>query len=188
MKFLDTILGRSRAVPAKLDALFALPSAAVTLETEAGLASSGTAAVCFKPASGQAFETVRADLEELLKLDASQSGTTLSDQDDSFGYHWIILSAPDIGDLVSRVHIVNSTLEERGFGPQLLCSVFGFGEASKRLYLVYLYKRGTFYPFAPRDSDRRDNEEELRIRGIVSGDLAIEDDLTRWFPVWGVPG
>ena len=49
MKFLDALLGRSKPVPARLDALFALPSAAVTLETEAGFVPSGQAGVCFKP-------------------------------------------------------------------------------------------------------------------------------------------
>ncbi|MFD6194161.1 hypothetical protein ACFWHD_33280, partial [Streptomyces sp. NPDC060275] len=28
-----------------------------------------------------------------------------------------------------------------------------------------LYKRGTFYPYAPRQADRRDNSLELRVQG-----------------------
>ena len=54
------------------------------------------------------------------------------------------------------MHFVNSTLEDHGYGPQLLCSVFAFHPASTAgghggddVYLVYLYKRGTFYPFVP---------------------------------------
>jgi hypothetical protein len=71
--------------------------------------------------------------------------------------------------------------------------VFGFEEADgqgsqrRRCYLVYLYKRGTFYPFAPREGERRDNELELRVRGALGGDLPIEPDLTRWFALWGIP-
>ncbi|MGH8826767.1 MAG: PspA-associated protein PspAB, partial [Jiangellaceae bacterium] len=58
------------------------------------------------------------------------------------------------------------------------------------LALVYLYKRGTFYPFAPIDAttQTRDNALELQVRSLVGADLPIESDLSRWFPVWGAPG
>jgi hypothetical protein len=54
---------------------------------------------------------------------------------------------------------------------------------------VYLFKRGTFYPFAPVDAgkERRDTELELRIRTMVGADLPVEADLSRWFPMWDVP-
>jgi hypothetical protein len=56
--------------------------------------------------------------------------------------------------------------------------------------LVYLYKRGTFYPFAPLPgaTERRDNALELRVRAALANDLRIEQDLNRWFPLWGAPG
>ncbi len=55
------------------------------------------------------------------------------------------------------------------------------------LYLVYLYKRGSFYPFVPLDGERRDNEAELRIKAVVGGDLPIEPQLDHWFPMWKLP-
>lgn len=189
MSFLDTLLGRTQPKKPDLDALFALPSAAVTLEASAGLKPAGEAAVCFKPASGQAFAGTRTELEDLLKLSAGQSDSHLEETDDTYGYHWLVVKDPDLSDLVGSVHLVNSTLEDRGFGPQLLCSMFAFtaGREDGGLFLVYLYKRGTFYPFAPRAGEKRDSELELRARGIVAQDLSIEQDLTRWFPLWGVP-
>jgi hypothetical protein len=77
----------------------------------------------------------------------------------------------------------------------LLCSVFGFVPGSdapsdaKPFRLVYLFKRGTFYPFAPVDAskERRDTELELRIRTMVGADLPVESDLSRWFPMWDMP-
>jgi hypothetical protein len=107
----------------------------------------------------------------------------------------MVLGDPDPEDLVTDVHLVNSTLEQHGFGPQLLCSVFGFsdpggsGETSdqRRCHLVYLYKRGTFYPFAPLEGERRDNELELQMRGALGSDLPIEPELARWFALWGIP-
>jgi hypothetical protein len=83
-------------------------------------------------------------------------------------------------------------MEVNGFGPQLLCSLAGFEHerSGRRLALVYLYKRGTFYPFAPLPGarERRDNPLELRVKAALADDLRIEQDLNRWFPVWGAPG
>ncbi len=194
MKILDVILGRTKPKQANLDALFALAGAAVTLEAATGMRPSGRAAVCFKPASGAGFAATSTELTELLELAVKEAGSTLRVTDDSYGYRWVVLGDPDLEDLVTSVHMVNSTLQERGFGPQLLCSVFGFAAsggpgsgAREHCYLVYLYKRGTFYPFAPLGDERRDNELELRVRGALGNDLPIEPDLTRWFALWGIP-
>jgi hypothetical protein len=54
-------------------------------------------------------------------------------------------------------------------------------------YLVYLYKRGTFYPFVPNGHEHRDTEEELKLKSLVSDDLVVEADLDRWFPLWDLP-
>jgi hypothetical protein len=84
---------------------------------------------------------------------------------------------------------VNSALVDNGFGPQLLCTLVAFrDEQQRRLALVYLFKRGTFYPFAPVTGERRDSGLELQIKGVLDGDLKMEQDLSRWFPVWGAPG
>ena len=98
-------------------------------------------------------------------------------------------------ELVTKIHMANSTLQDNGWGPQLLCSVFGFvpgpdaPDDAKAFRLVYLFKRGTFYPFAPVDpkAERRDTELELRIRTMVGADMPVEPDLTRWFPMWDMP-
>ena len=54
-------------------------------------------------------------------------------------------------------------------------------------YLVYLFKRGTFYPFVPDGHEKRDTEQELKLRSLVSDDLTVETDLNRWFPLWDLP-
>jgi hypothetical protein len=92
--------------------------------------------------------------------------------------------------LVTDLHAVNSALVDGGFGPQLLCTLVSFRDDTHRsLSLVYLYKRGTFYPFAPLGSgNNRDNALELQVKGVLGDELRMEQDLTRWFPVWGAPG
>ena len=187
MKLLDVLLGRTKPKQANLDALFAVSSAAITLEAGGGLRPSGQAAVCFKPASGQDFASTSKELTELLQMAVQEAGSKLEVNDDQYGYRWVVLGDPDLEDLVTGVHLVNSTLQDHGFGPQLLCSVFGFTSDQGACHLVYLYKRGTFYPFAPRPGERRDNEMELNVRAVLGGELPIEQDLTRWFALWGVP-
>lgn len=190
MKWVDTILGRTKPKAANLDALFAVPGAAITLEAAIGLTSAGAAAVCFKPASGYDFASACNDIGELLALAGKDSGSTVSQSEDSYGYHWIVVHDDDMSDLVTTVHMVNSSLAERGYENQLLASVFAFrGEGGVAAQLVYLFKRGTFYPFvpAPGGGERRDNQRELQIQGALTGEVPLEADLTRWFPIWGAP-
>jgi hypothetical protein len=228
---LDTLLGRTKPVRADLDALFSLPSAAITLQTSVGLVSSGHAGVCWKPPAGQPANDVEHEINQLLEIDTdpatdptgdpqdgagtpgagtpgtgtpganattgsgglSLSAGAITHSEDSYGYRWLLLSDPAIDDLVTRTHVVNSTLTDNGWGPQLLCSVFRFvpgpdaGTETKGLFLVYLYKRGTFYPFAPNGKEKRDTELELRIRAVLGTDLPVEPDLQRWFPLWDAP-
>jgi hypothetical protein len=226
MGLLDSLLGRTKPVRANLDALFSLPSAAITLQVTAGLVPTGRAGVCFKPPAGQPFAEMQAELEQLLAQPDEQPTSAsptpavapgapatpvVRHVGDKFGYRWIIVEASAVDDLVTRVHMVHSSLQDAGWSTQLLCSVFGFapgptqgsGEASETgapeasgtsadaitrpLYLVYLAKQGTFYPFAPTGAEQRDNELELRLKGMLAEDLPIEPDLSRWFPMWDLP-
>lgn len=210
MGILDSLLGRTKPVRPNLDALFSLPSAAVTLQSSAGLVLSGRAGVCWMPPAGQSAAEVQHEISALLDIpdnpaDAGQATAAavkgaggapagvLTQKEDAYGYRWLLLDDTDVEDLVGRVHLVNSTLSDNGWGPQLLCSVFGVvpgeGAAStaRPLYLVYLFKRGTFYPFAPTGKQRRDSELELRVRAVLGTDLPVEQDLSRWFPLWDLP-
>jgi PspAB-like protein len=190
MGFLDILLGRSRPVAPDLDQLFGLPSAAVTLEAAAGFTPTGHGSVCFASVEGAAFDDVREEVRELLDAD---SEPPVEVSRDDYGYTWLVSrrEPDDLPALVGDLHAVNSTLEGSGFGPQLLCSVVGFHHGDgRRLGLVYLYKSGTFYPFAPLsgDGERRDNALELQVRAALGNDLRVEQDLGRWFPLWGAPG
>lgn len=184
MEWLDRLLGRSKAVEPNLDALFALPSAAVTLQAATGLVPTGLGSVAFRAAEGGAFATLERDVKALL-------GDRVEESHDGYGYTWLLVrrSADALSDLVTELHAVNSSLEDAGFGPSLLCSLVSFAAPDgRRLAVVYLYKRGTFYPFAPAPGQRRDNALELQARGALEGELPLEQDLSRWFPVWGAPG
>jgi PspA associated protein B len=187
--FLDTLLGRSKPVQPKLDTLFALPTAAITLQAAMDLVPTGTGSVCFRAAEGRAFSDIEKDVRELLSM--GEDAAPIEVTKDSYGFTWLVCrhSPDDVESLVTDLHAVNSSLVDGGFGPQLLCTLVGFSDGSgRKLGIVYLYKRGTFYPFAPQPGEKRDNALELEVRGAVGADLKIETDLSRWFPVWGAPG
>ncbi|MEV8395448.1 MULTISPECIES: hypothetical protein [unclassified Streptomyces] len=193
MGLLDAILGRSKPVSPDLDQLFALPSAALTLQAGAGYTPTGLGSVCFAGVEGGGFARIRQDVRELLDADTGQDSRPVEFSQDSYGYTWLLARrAPDdTATLVNDLHAVNTLLQDGGFGPQLLCSLLGFQDAEQRpLALVYLYKRGSFYPFAPLpgSAEKRDNQRELQVRAVLGSDLRIEPDLARWFPVWGAPG
>ena len=187
MGLLDTILGRTKAVKPDLDSLFALPSAAVGLQASLGLKPTGTGSVCVKPTEGAGFAGLREQIDELLKTDNDKYDETK----DTFGYSWITRrgNPDDVADLVTDLHAVNASLADAGFGPALLCTLVVFSDGkSAPVGLVYLYKRGTWYPFAPSGQQQRDNTRELALRAAIGDDLRIEPDLSRWFAIWGAPG
>ena len=186
----DSILGRSRPKQADLDSLFMVPSAAITLQTSLGYAPTGDGSVCYRAASGVAFEQVQREVVELLRETGDTPEVRVST--DSYGFSWIEIDrAPgaDVEGLCTALHAVNTTLEAHGFGPGLLCTLVGFTDASgRRVGLVYLYKQGTFYPFAPTGPQQRDNLLELQVRDHLGAELPMEQDLSRWMAVWGAPG
>ncbi|GAB2671707.1 PspA-associated protein PspAB [Kribbella swartbergensis] len=186
MGLLDILLGRSKAVPPNLDQLFAVPSAAITLETAAGYRPTGSGSVCFKAAEGGGFSALRAEVDKLLALD----GDKFTSHTDSYGFTWLVrqTSPDDVEGLVTDLHAVNTSLVDAGFGSALLCTLVAFTDGSKSLGLVYLYKRGSWYPFVPVGPDRRDNATELQVKSVIDTDLRMEQDLARWFPVYGAPG
>lgn len=192
MGFFDTVLGRTKPVKADLDDLFALPSAALTLQAGLDFAPTGLGSVCFKAAEGAAFARTQTDVQQLLDSSSAGSAPKVELSKDSFGYTWLLVrhDPADVPGLVTDLHAVNSGLQDAGFGPQLLCSLISFAHADgRRLALVYLYKRGTFYPFVPLGGDqRRDNALEIEVQGTLANDMKIEPELNRWFPVWGAPG
>jgi len=190
MGFWDSLRGRTRPRQANLDALFGIPTAAITLETAAGLRPTGLGAVCYRAAEGAAFTRTQADVVELIEADG---GPAVERSVDRFGFTWLVARDDDLSHLCTDLHAVNTALEVQGFGSGLLCSLVPFAaDDGRRVGLVYLYKQGTFYPFAPAGGEageqRRDNLLELTVRDLLANELPVEADLQRWLAVWGAPG
>jgi hypothetical protein len=196
----DILTGRHEVKGPAPDRLFAISTAYVTLQAEHQIDPVGTAAIVFQALATSEFESTLREMEDVVKATGGESGTSVSTQDDSYGYRWMVLrnpaGAPCVEDLAVGINAVSSSIETAGHGERLLCAVFAFLDAQKRrIYFIYNYKRGFWYPFVPADgsgggdaaAQQRSTERELQIKAQMASELPMEPELERWFPLWGIP-
>ncbi len=150
----DILTGRHAVKGPAPDRLFAIATAYVTLQAEHQIEPAGNAAIVFQALATSEFETTLSEMEEVVTATGGESGTTVPTQDDSYGYRWLVLAnpagTPSVEDLAVGINAVSSSIETAGYGERLLCAVFAFVDAQKRrIYFIYNYKRGCWYPFVP---------------------------------------
>jgi hypothetical protein len=185
---LDALFGRKRLPPSQTAKLGAIATAELTLSTELGATPSGSVGLAVKSVAASEFERVKNDLEQLLRTAGEDLGSTTALRTDEYGFVWVIMTDEDFSDLVAEAQITAQTLTEEGFRDQLLCAVFPFRDADgKPLQLVYSFKRGSFYAFAPRDHSARDIALELRVHALLEAELPLEKELEYRYPLWGAP-
>ena len=187
MSLRDALTGRRKLKGPAPDRLFALSTAYVTLASEHGITAVGVAGIVFQPLATSDFEAIVKDMEEVVKATGGEVGASVESYDDAFGYRWMIIHSDELEDLVVAVNAVSSALETGGYGDRVLCAVFAFEGQRRKIYFIYNYKRGTWYPFVPAGDGARSVERELQIKARVERELPIEADLERWFPLWGIP-
>jgi hypothetical protein len=189
MGFLDVLRGKRQLRQPTQDRLFAMSTAVVTMQ-ENGLQPTGRAAMVFQPLATTDFEQIVTDMQEVVQLTGDETGTTITSSDDSFGYRWMILADDDFEDLVVGLNAVNSAIRDGGYADRVLAAVFPFKDSSGRpVNFIYNVKRAAFYPFVPEAGaeQSRDNARELQIKAQLERELPFEQDLGRWFPLWGAP-
>ena len=164
--------------------LFGMSTAYVTMEAELGYAPAGTAALCFSDVDSTSFRDTVAEVREILDASAEEMGTVAEFHEDEYGYQWIVLQASDPEALVTSVHFAADTLIERGYGSRLLAALFTFERSDQKVYWVYSFRRGAYYPFAPQAGHERDSGTEFKLDSVLDGELGIEPDKEYWYPLW----
>jgi len=89
--FLDALLGRRKVKGPAPDRLFAITTAYVDLESQQGIKTRGKAAIVFQPLGTSDFQSIVAEMEEVLKGTGDEIGSTVETSDDEFGYRWMIV-------------------------------------------------------------------------------------------------
>jgi hypothetical protein len=190
----DVLTGRHKVQGPAPDRLFAISTACITLQSAYQIEPTGAAAIVFQPLATSEFEATLRDMEEVVRATGSETGTQVRTLDDSYGYRWMVLEHGSVDDLAVGINAVSGSIEAAGHGERLLCAVFAFSDARKRrIYFIYNYKRGSWYPFVPHpgatgsEPSARDTERELQLKAQMAGELPLEPELERWFPLWGIP-
>jgi hypothetical protein len=187
--FLDALFGGGKKLKAPApDRLFAMTTAYVGMEMEYGLKTRGAAGIVFQAVGTADFQEILTETQELLRGAAEETGTTIEEHTDEHGYRWVVLRDDDFEDLVVAINTVSSQLQLGGYGDRLLATVFAFDDGGRPVYFIYNFKRGAYYPFVPKGGkEQRDNERELQLKAQLGRELPMEEDLTRWFPLWEIP-
>jgi len=181
------LFGRAKLKQPADERLFALTTAAVTLEVELGLTYAGKGALVFKPLSASAFDDVVKAADELLDSVAQDSGSKITRDTDTFGFEWVIVGDAQLEDAVASIHLLAGELDQQGFGDRLLAALFRFKGYQHPVYWVYGYKDGAFWPFVPSGGQERDNAQELELKAKLEPELPIEADLSKWFAMFDAP-
>jgi len=172
---------RDATRPADPEDFFQLNSASVTMEADLDYRPARRAGLCLSAMSSTDFESTLRDVADVLDGDGFSEITT-----DGHGYTWAVIERDDITDLTTELYVAADTLADRGYGDRLLAAVFGFDplDGGDPVYWVYSFKRGSFYPFAPRGHHERDSTVEVKLQSVLDGELDVEDDTAYWYPLW----
>jgi hypothetical protein len=188
MGVLDTIrealglrAGADATRAADPDDLFQLTAASVTMEVDLDYEPAAVGGLCFSAVDSTDFRDALRDVEAVLEGD----GWT-SVHEDGHGYTWAVAERTGFEDLVTDLYVAADTLADRGYGDRLLAAVFAFEpkEDEEPAYWIYSFRRGSFYPFAPRPDSERDNSVEVKLQSVLEDELDVEADTAYWYPLW----
>lgn len=183
-----SILGTAAEASAGRDAdpedLFGMSTAYMTMQADLGFTHAGEAALCFSAVDSADFQDTLEEVRDILAAGEEETGTVARLNADDHGYQWFVLEDADPEDLLTSIHFAADTFVERGYGSRLLAAVFGFLDGDAPAYWIYSFRRGSYYPFAPRVGRKRDSSTEFKLRSVLDGELTIEPDEEYWYPLW----
>jgi hypothetical protein len=186
--FFNSLLGRNALpAPANSEKIFAINTAYIEMQARLNANPTGFAALAFQRIDSSMFGRLEGEITELVRHDAGLAGAYANIAKDQFGYIWLLLKDEEFERLVASMHLASSTLELNGFDRSLLAAAFQFELDGQRIYWLYNFKRGLFYPFVPKANRERDNILELRLKSLMAQELPIEQDTSRWYPLWDIP-
>ncbi|EMA46483.1 PspA-associated protein PspAB [Halobiforma nitratireducens] len=185
---LRSVLGLRAEADASRDAdpddLFGMSTAYVTMEAELGYQSADVGALCFSGVDSHSFREAVDEVEAILEAGQTETGTDFDVSEDDHGYHWVILEDDDPEDLITSLHFAADTFIEHDYGSRLLAAVFAYENRDGPAYWIYSFRRGAYYPFAPRSGRERDSSAEFKLESALDGELEIEREKEYWYPLW----
>lgn len=183
MGLFDAIFGRTKLPPGKTDQIFALTTATVDIEVKLNSPYGNRAALVLRSVDNSSYDALTREINDLLSMSGRDFTADVRSQTDSMGFHWLMFEGPNLDDAINGLFMAADLLKQSGYMDSLLAAMFRFGD----WYLIYSYRRATFYPFVPVGSSQRNESREFRIRNTLVNALPIEKDPERWYPLWDPP-
>ncbi|MGA9141891.1 MAG: hypothetical protein WBZ29_16820, partial [Methanocella sp.] len=103
---------------------------------------------------------------------------------DEYNCIWVVLKG-DLHSAATAAAAAVRLLNDARYGGNILCIAFEFVKDDRKVYWIY-DRDGRFYPFAPENKEH-DVRFELHMKDAVTGILPLEDAVSRWYPLWGMP-
>lgn len=183
MGFFDSLFGRTKIPSGKTDQLFALSTALLDIETRLSTPFGKKAGIVLRTVDNSGYESIEKDVNDALHLGGKDIPVTAHHVDDSEGFRWILFEGGDADDVINALHLTADLVSQAGYGDSLLAAMFDFNG----WYLIYSYRRGTFYPFVPKPGHNRDDAREFRIAETLKPFMPIEKDPERRYALWDPP-
>ncbi|MHB1610100.1 MAG: PspA-associated protein PspAB [Sulfobacillus sp.] len=183
MGFFDSLFGRTKIPSGKTDQLFALSTALLDIETRLSTPFAKRAGVVLRTVDNSSYESIEKDVNDVLHLGGKDIPVTARHVDDAEGFRWILLEGEQADDVINAMHLTADLTLQAGYGDSLLAAMFDFGS----WYLIYSYRRGTFYPFVPTSRRERNEAREFRISETLKPYMPIEKDPERRYALWDPP-
>ncbi len=193
MGFFDTLFGRTKVAPAKVDQLFQLSTADLDIQSKLSSNFCGRAALVLRAVDNATYDAVEKELHDVLSVGGRDLPVTVESKTDSMGFHWMVYAGKDVDDVINSLHLTAELIQEAGYSDSLLAAAFGFDHedaarhADGRWYLIYSYRRAAYYPFAPLHGKNRNASREFRIAETLKPSLTVEKDSERWYALWDPP-
>ena len=172
---------RRKPKPMPVEGITSIAAAGDALSS-AGLNFSGKAGICLQAPEGGRAGPSKLDMTGLLVTGALPARYELAD--DEYGCTWVILQG-DLNGVATAAATVCRRLNDARYGGDILCIAFEFNEKGRKAYWIY-DRDGRFYPFAPEGTEH-DVRYELHMKDIVTDILPVENAVSKWYPLWGMP-
>ena len=190
MGFLDVIIGKRKLAGPAPDRLFAISTAYVKFETELGdHARAATAAIVFQPLSTADFQSIVREMEEVVRATAADSGTpSRPPTTATASAGWC--SAARSSTTWSSGSTPSAARSRRAATASACCARCSRSRTSRsdRCTGSTTTSAARSTRSCPRPAtQQRDNERELVLKAQVGAELPVEQELERWFPLWGIP-
>ena len=187
---LGRVTGRTKPKQANLDALFLVPSAAITLQTAAGLHADRRRLGLLPRGRGRGVPRRPRTTSSRCSTTTPTGPTSRCTRDD-FGFTWLRghRRPDDVDGPVHRPARREHHPRGAGLRRRACCARWSpFADAGRPHGRAGLpLQAGHLLPFAPTGPQPRDNLLEIQVRDLLDGELPMEQDLQRWLPSGAPP-